>query len=568
MLTRLRIDHFAIIDQLELEFSGGLVVLTGETGAGKSIILDAIMALLGGPFDATSVRAGESKARISADFDLSDAPAELTALLEKEELAEEIGHLNIERELRLEGRTSARVNGHAVSLAVLRAIGDLLVDIHGQSEHLSLLNNRQHIGLLDRYAGAEDALRQYQHAYHRLQEIRRELRDLRAMEQEAAGRLELLRFQEQEIDSARVQEGEDAALEIERARLANAENLALAAREAIGLLDESNADMPSVTDLLGQMEHQLQQLARYDPSRAEMAAAGSSLLDQAEELVRDLRRYADGIEFNPRRLEQAEERIGLLNNLKRKYGGTLAAVNEYLLETREKLEQIDHSGERIAELAQSEADSLAETRGLARVLSGIRHEAAGRLAGAIEAELAELKMEGARFSVAFADDNTDGQASSTGLDHNGMDRVEFMIAPNPGEGLKPLVKIASGGETSRLMLALKNVLAREDRIPSLVFDEIDQGIGGRVGSIVGKKLWQLARHHQVFCVTHLPQLAAFGDQHYHVAKEIADGRTRTRVTRLDRQARINELAGMLGAGGDNALRSAEDLINQAGQGDT
>jgi DNA repair protein RecN (Recombination protein N) len=311
----------------------------------------------------------------------------------------------------------------------------------------------------------------------------------------------------------------------------------------------------------------LQQLARLDPSRQEMADTGSGALEQAEDLARNLRYYADSIEFNPRRLAELEERIELINNLKRKYGGSIEAILGYLDKTHEKLEKISTSSERTAELQKEEELLQQEARVLAQRISHLRKDAAERLSRAIENELSELKMEGARFKVGFAELSVQNGAAegSAGLDGNGMDHLEFLIAPNPGEGLKPLVKVASGGETSRLMLALKNVLASQDRIPSLVFDEIDQGIGGRVGGIVGKKLWQLARSHQVFCVTHLPQLAAFGDQHFRVVKEQLDGRTMTRVTLLDRDDRVAELAQMLGASTESTTRSAEELLRQAAE---
>jgi DNA repair protein RecN (Recombination protein N) len=567
MLSHLRIENFAIIDRLELEFQPGLVILTGETGAGKSIILDAIVALLGGQFDATSIRAGAGKARIEATFDIEGCPAELAALLAREELLDNEFSVAIEREIRLEGRTSARINGHSVNLGILREAGDLLVDIHGQSEHLSLMNNRQHIGLLDRYANDEETLKSYQKHYHHLQDIRRELKELRVIEQEAASRTELLSFQDMEITSAQLESGEDILLEQERNRLANAENLALSTQQAISLLDEPAPEMPSITDLLGQLNHELQSLARFDPSHQDFADQGSNLLELGEDLSREIRNYADQIEFNPHRLQEIEERLGLINNLKRKYGGSIESILEYQVSTREKLEKINSSGERIAELVNQEKDLLEDLENMAQTISAVRKEAASRLSEAIETELGELKMEGARFQVAFellhvSSESSGRAAEHPALDGNGMDRVEFLIAPNPGEGLKPLVKIASGGETSRLMLALKNVLAHEDRIPSLVFDEIDQGIGGRVGSIVGKKLRQLAGSHQVFCVTHLPQLAAYGTQHYHVEKDVTDGRTITRVQVLDGNDRVVELAQMLGNSTENTMRSAEELLQQ------
>jgi DNA repair protein RecN (Recombination protein N) len=560
MLKHLRIENFAIIDQLELDFQAGLVILTGETGAGKSIILDAIMALLGGAYEAGSVRAGASRSRVDAVFSLEDATADLMSLLETEDLLEDGGLLSIEREMRLEGRTSARINGRSVTQGVLRAVGDQLVDIHGQSEHLSLLNPKKHIALLDAYAGVDNSLREYQQVYRKLQETRRELKELRAMEQEAAARLELLTFQEQEITTARLQSGEDETLEQERNRLANAESLASAAQAALTLLEEGAPDLPPLTDLLGQLNHQLQTLARLDASRQDLLDASDTLLQEAEDLARSVNAYAAEIEFNPRRLEEIEDRIALINNLKRKYGGSIESCLSYLAATREKLQLIQSSGERGVELEVELQTLQGEAVRQADLLSAARHEAAVRMAAGIEGELGELRMEGARFEVGFETQPTENPEAA--LDSTGLDRVEFLIAPNPGEGLKPLAKVASGGETSRLMLALKNVLARQDRIPSLVFDEIDQGIGGRVGSIVGQKLWQLARHHQVFCVTHLPQLAAFGDQHFHVTKAQADGRTTTHVNELGGETRVAELAQMLGTSSENTMNSARELLQQ------
>ncbi len=566
MLSELRIENFAIIDHLELDFKTGLVILTGETGAGKSIILDAIMALLGGKFDSTSIRSDSAKARVEAVFKMEDCPPELLKLLSREELLDNDQFVTIEREIRMEGRSSARINGLSVNLNVLREVGDLLVDIHGQSEHLSLMNTRQHIGLLDRYAKNQDELRRYQQQYRQLMEVRREIKDLRQIEAEAASRIELLTFQEQEISTARLEAGEDALLDQERNRLANSENLANAAQQALMLLDDPTPDMPSITDLLGQLAHHLQNLARYDPSQQDIADRGGNLLELAADLGRDLRSYVEQIEINPRRLEEIEERISLINNLKRKYGGSIESILAYRISTQENLEKINFSGERIVELKKQERTILDDLWIQAQVLSTLRKSAAEQLGKSIESELNELKMEGAQFQVQFdtLPGNNEHPANPNGLDIHGMDKLEFLIAPNPGEGLKPLVKIASGGETSRLMLALKNVLANEDQIPSLIFDEIDQGIGGRVGSIVGKKLWQLARSHQVFCVTHLPQLAAFGDDHFHVAKDVSGGRTTTFVTRLVGQQRITELAQMLGNSSETNLRSAEELLSQVG----
>jgi DNA repair protein RecN (Recombination protein N) len=567
MLNQLRISDFAIIDHLELDFGTGLVILTGETGAGKSILMDAIQALIGGAVDPTMIRSGANKARLEASIHFSADQPDLEQVLLREELLEDPGHLVLEREIRLEGRSTARINGHVVNQAIMREVGSFLVDIHGQSEHLSLLNTHSHLGLLDRYARDEEALSRYQKTYQHLNTVRKELRELVRMEKENQSRLELIQFQLDEIQSARLVSGEDLELEKERTRLANAENLAALGQEALTILDEPSPDVPSVTDLLGQVNHQLNSLIRVDQSQQELAEAANSLLENAQELARNIRNYSEQIEFNPHRLEEVEERLELIHHLTRKYGGSIESVIAYAQNNHQLLEKISNTGARIAELQQSERETIHQLAGLAAELSNSRHAAAEKIGRAVENELNELRMEGARFMVGFSDrpNQTASNESTLVFDSQGIDEVEFLIAPNPGEGFKPLVKIASGGETSRLMLALKNVLAKEDQIPTLIFDEIDQGIGGRVGMVVGKKLWQLARYHQVFCVTHLPQLAAYGEQHFRVEKQIRDNRTITHVTRLDGDSRIEELAQMLGTDGSSIKQSASELLSAVQQ---
>jgi DNA repair protein RecN (Recombination protein N) len=566
MLTRLAIHDFAIIDNLELEWGPELVILTGETGAGKSILLDAIQALTGGGVDASMVRAGASKARLEAAFDYRSDQFELVEVLEREDLMEEPGQITLEREIRLEGRSGARVNGHSVSQTVLREIGGLLIDIHGQSEHLSLLNTHAHLGLLDRFADDGALLTEYQTRYRKLTGIRRELEELVRLEKEDQSRLELLQFQLDEITAARLQEGEEEELEKERTRLANAENLAGLAQECLALLDEASPEVPSVVDLLAQLAHQVNSLVRVDASQTELSDQAASLLENVQDLAASIRGYAEEIEFNPRRLEEVEERLELIHRLTRKYGGSVASAQTFAEKNQAALERISHAGDRIEELGRQEESLLGELSALAVDLSARRKSAAGKLSKAVEGELDQLRMQGARFTVEQKNDFlstglTNSEGERVRFDLNGFDQVEFLIAPNPGEGFKPLVKIASGGETSRLMLALKNVLAREDRIPTLIFDEIDQGIGGRVGMVVGRKLWELARFHQVLCVTHLPQLAAYGGEHYRVSKQVQGNRTSTHVEKLDEEQRVMELAQMLGTDTESNRRAARELLH-------
>jgi DNA repair protein RecN (Recombination protein N) len=571
MLSELRIENFAIINQLELTFADGLVIVTGETGAGKSILLDAIMALVGGRVDVTMVRSGADRAVLEAVFKLpEETRAEVQAILSREELDEGEPYVTLGREIRAEGRTVARVNGRNVNVGLLKELGIYLVDIHGQAEHLSLLDVRSHLGFLDRFAADENELAAYKSRFQTLSEIRRELHAVQQMEQEAAKKTELLNFQAQEIEAASLKEGEDADLEQERSRLANAESLSASAQQALALLDEGNPESPAITDLFGQVVQQLNALSRVDSSRQALTDQGDAIASQISDICRDLRIYLDEIEFNPHRLEQVENRLEMIHQLKRKYGATIPEIVAFGGSARAQLETIEHAQERIEELSKAEEEAQAALREAAEALSAIRKAAGNQLGHKVETELDDLSMKGARFStsVEYSADEAGIQLSDgqkVAFDSNGVDRVEFMIAPNPGEGLKPLVKIASGGETSRLMLALKNVLADADYVPTLIFDEIDQGIGGRVGSVVGEKLWNLARNHQVMCVTHLPQLASFGDQHFHVRKLITEGRTMTEVEKLDDNGRIVELAAMTGSVSESNLNSARELLVQAKQ---
>jgi DNA repair protein RecN (Recombination protein N) len=566
MLSELRIQNFAIIDRLDLRFGPGLTILTGETGAGKSIILDAVVMLIGGKADTTSVRLEAEAAFVEGVFQLKGPEKEaVNDILKREELLDDPSYVTLAREVRREGRSVARVNGRTVSASLLKELGAALVDIHGQSEHLSLLDPRAHLGLLDRYADIARPLSEYRQTYHALLNLRRELNDLRQAQADADRRTEMLTYAAEEIEAARLKNGEDEELRKERDRLANAESLAEYAQQAITLLDEGSPESSAASDLIGQAAQSLAGLSRIDSAQQELTNQAALLEDTLADLVRSLRDYLEKIEFNPKRLEEAEERLDLIHRLSRKYGGSIPAVIAYGQDARKQLETITGAADRIALLEMEESRLLGKLAAQGGALSEKRKTAALQLSKGIELELDDLKMAAAKFGVNFqtkADPNGVPLPDGTRLafDQNGLDRVEFMIAPNPGEGLKPLVRIASGGETSRLMLALKNVLARADQVPSLIFDEIDQGIGGRVGMIVGQKLWNLGRSHQVFCVTHLPQLAVFGEQHYQVLKVVDKGRTLTRIEKLDGDSRLLELSQMLGEVGEGTLRSAHELL--------
>ena len=571
MLTELHIQNFAIIDKLNLKLGPGLIILTGETGAGKSIILDAVDVLVGGRADATMVRAEADNAFVEGMFQLKGPEKEAVQLiLKREDLLDDPDYVTLTREIRREGRSTARVNGRTAGVSLLKEIGTALIDIHGQSEHLSLLDPRAHLGLLDRYADISKPLGEYRQSYQKLLTVRRELNELRAAQADADRRLEMLTFQADEIESAKLKPGEEDELRKERDRLANAESLAQYAQHALEVLDEGSQESVAASDLIGQAAQALAGLAKIDKAQEDLANQAAVLEDTVADVVRSLRDYLEEIEFNPKRLDEVEERLNLIHHLTRKYGGDIPAVIAFGVDARKQLENISNAGERIGTLETEENKLLQALSKQAQTLSDKRKSSAEKLGKGIEIELDDLKMAAARFGVDFQtkpDPNgiplADG--SRVAFDLNGLDRIEFLVAPNPGEGLKPLAKIASGGETSRLMLALKNILAKADEIPSLIFDEIDQGIGGRVGLTVGFKLWHLGRTHQVFCVTHLPQLAAFGDQHYQVQKLIQGNRTLTRVERLEGEPQLLELSQMLGEVGEGTLRSAHELMQVARQ---
>ena len=579
MLSELTIRNLAIIDELHLCFGRGFNVFTGETGAGKSIIIDAVSLLLGGRGEADVVRTGAQEATVEGAFMLdAEAQAAINPLLTTDGLeGDDPGVLLLAREIRRTGRNVCRVNGRSVSLKVLQGIGQSLVDIHGQTEHLSLMRVREHVDLLDRFAGLWLQREQVAGLVRDLRGVRRDLAALRRDERELARRVDLLQYQVHEIAAARLIAGEEEDLTQERTRLANAEQLAALSGEAYHALYESEEDQASAVDLIQSAGRALAGLVRLDPSTEPLSKSAEALSYQLEDLAESVRAYRDRIEFNPERLNQVEERLALIRNLQRKYGDSIDDVLAFAGRAGHELETIEHSAERIAELEAEEDRLLREIGRAGAELSARRREAGERLAAGIEAELAELNMARAQFGVDVAWHDDAGGAYADGrrvaFDGTGLDHVEFLVSPNVGEPLKPLVRIASGGETSRLMLALKSVLAHADRTPTLIFDEIDSGIGGRVGAVVGQKLWGLttgdgteAPRHQVLCVTHLPQLASYGDLHLHVRKGVVGDRTVTAVEQLEGEQREREIAGMLGALTDTTWASAREMLAASQQG--
>jgi DNA repair protein RecN (Recombination protein N) len=590
MLTELHIRNFAIIDELVLEFGPGLNILTGETGAGKSIIIDAVGLLLGDRAAVEWVRAGAEMAQIEATFLLPADPeraAEVSSLLESEGLDDPDNPqwVVLNREVRLNGRNVCRINGRSVSLQLLADVAGLLVDVHGQGEHLGLLRPRTHIHLLDRYGGLMAQRTQIANLVAELRRVRSELQRLRQDARTMAQRLDLLSFQVEEITAAQLRPGEDNELEAERRRLGNAEALTSLAQTAYGILNQGDGEVPGAIDMVSEAVGRLEKLARIDPDMAQHADEGQALIEQLSDLARALQDYAESLEFNPERLAEVEERLELIANLKRKYGDTIEQIVAYGAKAQRELEELGNWEAKTTDLEAQEEKLLRQVGALSAQLSARRKAAGEAMAREVERELADLKMVRARFGVAIEQsERSDGAYLPDGrrvaFDSTGVDQVEFLISANPGEPLKPMARVASGGETARLMLALKSTLAHADATPTLIFDEIDQGIGGRVGAIVGQKLWRLTglsvnangatpTSHQVLCITHLPQLAAFGDRHFTVSKQLLDEggveRTHTVVRALHDEDRIHELMLMLGAHSDAGRRSVEEMLGEVTQ---
>ncbi len=566
MLNHLSISNFALIDHLELDLSPGFNALTGETGAGKSIIVDAMSTLLGGRADSDLIRTGTSQALMEGVFTLREMQRGFLFPLLEEYGVEGEGDLILSRELNRQGRHICRINGRIVTLRFLREVGQRLIDIHNQGEHLSLLRVREHLGFLDRFGGLTDLRGKVEAKVKALYRVRRELERLLADERELARRIDLLQYQVREIRAAKLEPGEEEELKREHTLLANAEQLITQINAAYEALYEGREDREAALDLLAEARETLTSLEEIDPQLQERRKMIEEASAQLRELAQALRSYRDAIDYSPQRLAQVEERLGLIYNLKRKYGDSIEEILAFGERAAQELEGIVHSEERIEELRSAEEELLAEIGSLAGQLSLARLEASQGLSEAVEGQLRDLQMEKAEFAVALEQTEdpegveVDGQRFA--FDITGIDKVEFIISPNPGEPLKPLSKIASGGETCRFMLALKSVLSKVDQTPTLIFDEIDAGLGGRGGDVIGRKLWRLTADHQVLCVTHLPQIASFGDAHFKVIKEEIGERTVTRAQFLDEPGRLEELAQMLGQVTDAIQMSAQEIYEQ------
>lgn len=553
MLKELQIRDFALIEQVHLSFYEGFSVLTGETGAGKSIIIDALSLLLGARASLEMIRTGCERAVVEGVFSI---PQPVCPLLAEWGIGID-SELIITREIHRSGRNRCWLNGSLVTVNQLSQLGRALVDILGQHDHQSLLDVSRHLDMLDAFGGAElqDLRRLVADRHQKYIEIKRERERLQNQERERLARIDLLQFQINEIDQAKLRVGEEAELVQQQQRLANIERITTTAESVYARLQE-HTDQPPLYDQLAQAVTELSSLTRYDSKIAPVLELFNQALIQLEEGSRDLRQYLEEFDRDPEALEQIENRLALLRTLKRKYGESEAAILAYADQIRQELEVLLESEITIEKLKTEEEAINRELAGLAGELRQKRRHYAKILQQQIEKHLADLNMEGTRFEVRITDQP---------LNETGIDAVEFMIAPNVGEELKPLAKIASGGEMSRVMLALKNCLVEIDRIPTLVFDEVDSGIGGRTARSVAQKLRHLSRQFQVFVVTHLPVVASFAEHHYYVEKHEKDGRTSVSVTLLDEQERIDELVRMLGgqSGQEATAAHAKELLKQA-----
>ena len=550
MLLELRVRGLGIIDEITWEPAAGLQVITGETGAGKSLVVDAIEALLAGRVEEEAIRHGLDEAQVEGVFAIprGDSAAALLELLESHGLSKEQDNVILTCDFRRQGRTVIRVNRQAVSRGLLQAIGGYLVDIHGQSEHLSLLSREQQL-----------------HAIATL-------RGMAGDEQEFSRKLEFLRFQIDEIKQAELKDGEEDELDRERTLLESAEKLKSASFEVYEMIcgDDNTGDAESALNRLSRAVAALKQVVEKDPALGERFNFLEGAVYGLEDMAHDVRAYGEKLEYDPQRLEEIAGRLELIRGLKRKYGNSIAEVLVYLEKAEAEFSGLTHSSERRIQLEGERGKLIEEMGALAFKLSQARGLAAEKLAAAVQTELKDINMSQVDFSVSISQEpSPDGVPFPDGKTYafnaSGADTVEFMVATNPGEPLKPLARIASTGEMSRFMLALKGALAEADTIPVLIFDEIDIGVGGRSGEVIGRKLWNIAKNRQVICVTHLPQIAAFADAHYHVHKEIVGERALSSIGTLGDSAQVDELAAMLAGSHytEATVSTARELINKA-----
>ncbi|MBK8170365.1 MAG: DNA repair protein RecN [Sandaracinaceae bacterium] len=544
MLTCLRVRDFAIIDSLEVTLGPGLSVVTGQTGAGKSILINALSLLLGGRANPDMVRSGAESAEVEACFDL-EQDAALVARLEAAGIGPE-EELIVRRVISANGRSRAYINGRLATSTQLAEVAVGLADISSQHEHHTLVDPKTHLDYLDAHARLLDSRTEMTRAYEALALASRALSEIRTREQGRLEREDLLRFQVREIDELGIAVDEESVLRDERERLRHAEKLSGTAGRAEDALYTADG---AICEALGKITHEIDEAARLDSSLLKIAAELSKSRVELEDVARELGRYARSVTSDAERLAEVEERLDRLNRLKRKYGGSVESILLHRDTAKAELETLERFEEERERLARIHVEALNNARQLAKTLSEKRRAGAKKLGVAITKELRSVGMGDATVEVALAAwDSREGELAIDGarVTATGMDRAEFLIAPNLGEEARPIHRIASGGELSRAMLAIKRVLAGLGTAGLYVFDEVDAGVGGAVAEVIAQKLKEVSKHHQVLCITHLPQIAVYGDTHFHVAKEVVKDRTRSTITKLSNKERREEIARMLG----------------------
>ncbi len=561
MLTTLRIKNLALVADLTLELQPGCNVITGETGAGKSIIIGALNLVLGERADRTLIRSGSDSCSVEAAVDVSILGASrglLNAFLEENGLEPcEDNQLVLKRVFTSAGANRQFVNGSPTTLAALATIGEWLVDMHGPHEHQSLLHAAKQLAILDAFGGLQKERDTFGELVRRHVALESEKAALIIDEKTYAQQLDLLRFQVSEIGSARLQPGEDDQIEQEHSRASNAAKLLQLSQAALDLLAENESSLLTQAGVVGRT---LQELQRIDPSAAEILSQHEQAVSALRDLQAGLSHYVDKVDLNPERLQELEERLNLLHTLKRKYGSALADVIAFGDEAKRKLQNLEQRDEELARLNAALAKIDSEILRAGKDLSAKRKKVIPQLAKAVSKQLADLGFKQSKFDVAITTISQNELTEHGARNTTGLDTIEFQFAPNPGEPAKPLRAIASSGELARVMLGLKTVLAAEDEIPILVFDEVDANVGGETAKAVGEKMRQIADKRQVLCITHLPQVAAAGTAHYVVTKQVKDGRTISEISLLNKKERVTELTRMLGGETDAARKHAEALL--------
>ncbi|WP_455386247.1 DNA repair protein RecN [Lactiplantibacillus pentosus] len=560
MLQELSITNFAIIEHLDIAFEAGMTVLTGETGAGKSIIIDAVGLLAGGRGSSEFIRTGADKAVLQGMFILP-ADGVTAQLLDEAGIDHADNTVILQREITKSGRNTCRINGMLVNTTTLKQIGETIVDIHGQNEHQELMQPEKHLGLLDEFAAAKirKLKQQYQQQYDHYQQLNRELRQKNANEKEWAQRLDMLNFQVDEIAAAQVKVGEEAALIAERDRLDNYQMINQALQQSYTLL-AAGEETTGAVDMVGTAMNALEPIVNLDSAFNEITVNVKNAFYGLQDAAGQISNQLDLQEFDEGRLDEIEQRLDVLSQLKRKYGDSEQQILDYYQKIAAELAKMTDSEENSEDLAQRVTDAKDKLLKTGEALSDKRRTAAKVLQRQIHQELKDLYMDKAIFEVRFKP--TKGQ-----IYRSGLDSVEFYIQTNPGERMRPLAKIASGGELSRMMLALKTIFSESQGITSIIFDEVDTGVSGRVAQAIAEKINGIAHFSQVLCITHLPQVAAMSDHHYFIAKKITGKRTKTSVTKLDNAARVKELARMLAGTKVTklSLEHAEELLQLANE---